>query len=625
MKTLIRIGMSASLPLLLLAGCKAPGAPMSDTTTADVSAVQKASSLFSDAKVASSTTEDGMANLRMSLRILDPKAPGYKVQALPYAGWQKATVMLYSQDQSTGFNANKHMAEVERGDFTENDFTESTETLVNPDGMDGDDKAFFNHPTGLTIDRKGNIYLANTDHGSVVKMDQNGDKRQVLAEGMGQPRGIAVDNSGNIYVAQAGNQWLTVLVPNGESYDKYDLKTEDLGPNGKPYGWSEPHGIAVDSEGTVYVADTGNDQVAVLRPTSGGIVGRDEFKISRFRGKLDEPRAVAVGPQGNVFVADKWRITEFTADGTQMGVATCQSQPRGLAVDASGRLYVSNFDQGVEQFISVYEKQYDKWRKIDSVGTTLSYDYPGELEVDADGQIVIANTNSDQIFKIKPAADGLEAAFDFPPLRPGSGYKAQLFLTGQNGYRYETLADLSEIAIPKPPMKSDDSLAGSQVLPEFSLRAGRNDLVFNVTVNGEQFHTSIEESRAGNEVRGNAITEDDVVTLSTGMANNQPGVQRLVIELSGPCYDHGRSVATIGVLEEGAKDSWNTFKWFSNKQGPDYRPGRLTLPEGNKKIAAPSAKGLITVRAFGPHGQEIASTSFPVIMYKRPQVNVILK
>ena len=112
-----------------------------------------------------------------------------------------------------------------------------------------------------------------------------------------------------------------------------------------------PHGIAIDSSGNVYVADSGNSRIQKF--TSDGTFIREwgSGGTGTGDGEFYEPTAVAVDSSGNVYVADVGinRIQKFTSDGTFIkkfgteGSGNGQFRiPWGVAVDSSGRVYVAD-------------------------------------------------------------------------------------------------------------------------------------------------------------------------------------------------------------------------------------------------------------------------------------------
>jgi DNA-binding beta-propeller fold protein YncE len=107
------------------------------------------------------------------------------------------------------------------------------------------------------------------------------------------PRGVAIDSQGNLYVADAGSHRVVKLSQAGQTLAEWRLGAEDR---------STPAGIALDADGNVYVADWQAGQVFKLAPT--GTLLAQWGAPGSTPGAFDGPRGLAVDADGNVYVAD---------------------------------------------------------------------------------------------------------------------------------------------------------------------------------------------------------------------------------------------------------------------------------------------------------------------------------
>jgi streptogramin lyase len=202
--------------------------------------------------------------------------------------------------------------------------------------------ARFNSPIGLALDGAGNLFVADSDNSTIRKITPGKVVTTVAglagvtgsADGVGAsarfngPRGVAVDNSGNIFVADTFNDTIRKITPAGSVSTFAGLAEAPGSSNGTGGAarFNEPRGIAVDTAGKVYVADSVNDTVRVITPAAvvttlaglAGVSGSTDATggAARFFG----PVGITVDDTGNVFVADT--VNDLVRKITPAGVVT---------------------------------------------------------------------------------------------------------------------------------------------------------------------------------------------------------------------------------------------------------------------------------------------------------------
>jgi sugar lactone lactonase YvrE len=251
---------------------------------------------------------------------------------------------------------------------------------TNPGSADGTGKlAHFNQPYGLASDSAGNIYVADTGNDVIRKIAPGGivttfagtDGVAGSSEGTGPtvqfnaPSGVAVDAAGNVYVADSGNGTIRVLTPSGTSRTLAGTPQQfgDMDGTGGNAEFAGIQGIALDANANVYVTDALNCNIREVTPQ--GVVTTIAGPSSSTCGNADgvgaaalfnSPNGIALDASGNIYVADQnnntirkiasgtFVVSTFagstrgTADG--QGAAANFYSPTGLASDPSGNLYV---------------------------------------------------------------------------------------------------------------------------------------------------------------------------------------------------------------------------------------------------------------------------------------------
>ena len=125
------------------------------------------------------------------------------------------------------------------------------------------------------------------------------------------PRGIAFDSEGNVYVADSGNDRVQIF----DSSGKYIAQFGSIGSGNGQFVY--PNGIAVGSAGNVYVADSGNSRIQIF--DSSGKYMAQFGSIGSGNGQFYNQNGIAAGSEGRVYVADSgnFRIQIFDSSGTR--------------------------------------------------------------------------------------------------------------------------------------------------------------------------------------------------------------------------------------------------------------------------------------------------------------------
>jgi sugar lactone lactonase YvrE len=243
------------------------------------------------------------------------------------------------------------------------------------------------------------------------------------------PAGIAVDATGNTYVADRSNHCIRKITAAGVVTVLAGSTTSgSTDGSGTAAKFNNPYGLVVDALGNVYVADTDNNLIRKI--TAAGLVTTLAGSTNGYAdgssttAKFKGPRGVAIDASGNVYVADtaNYRIRKITnagivttlagyastfsaggsADGT--GTAALFNLPTGLTVDASGTIYVADSSNSRIRKITstavVTTVAGSNRGFADGIGASALFKDPAGITIDALGNLYVADSQNNRIRKI---------------------------------------------------------------------------------------------------------------------------------------------------------------------------------------------------------------------------------
>jgi sugar lactone lactonase YvrE len=275
-------------------------------------------------------------------------------------------------------------------------------------------------PTGIATDASNNVFVTNKSQDVIQEFDASGAfVRQFGGTGSGNgklqnPSAVAVAPSGNVYVADTVNNRIEVFQPDGT----YLTQWGSAGYNSSLNQMNQPAGIAVDASGNVWVADTLNNRIIEFDATGTylntiGTVncGTSACPTGTGDAQFNQPRGLAVDGSGNVWVADSKnnRIQSFTSAGTFAskwggsgagGVSSGSADgkfktPYDVAFDAEGSIWVADFGNN-----RIQRLQTDGvfLSKLGSAGLdTYQFSSPAGIAVDGAGAVSVADMANNRV------------------------------------------------------------------------------------------------------------------------------------------------------------------------------------------------------------------------------------
>lgn len=300
--------------------------------------------------------------------------------------------------------------------------------------------ARFFHPTGVGLDRAGNIYVADLGNHTIRKITPSGVVSTVAgpgsfhvrgyADGTGSavrfnhPSGVAVDSFGNVFVADMGNNVIRKITPNGlvSTFAGMYLQSGKADGVGSAARFAAPHGITIDAADNLYVADVALFNIRKITPAgqvttiAGLAYNRGSADGTGTDARFDTPRGVAVDGAGNLYVADTdnetirkidraGRVTTLAglagSSGSEDGTGSSArfERPHGVAVDPAGNVYVADWlgntirkitPGGVVTTVGGFAGDFSHG-STDGIGRVARFDTPKGVAVDSAGQLYVAD------------------------------------------------------------------------------------------------------------------------------------------------------------------------------------------------------------------------------------------
>ena len=311
--------------------------------------------------------------------------------------------------------------------------------------------ARFKFPADIAFDNNGNGYISDLGNNTIRKMAPDGTVTTLAGvagasgtnDGTGaaarffNPIGLALDQNGNIFVADSANNTVREVTPLGTVSTVAGLGgSANTGTNngtGSDARFNDPFGIALDTNGNIFVADTHNHEIREITP--GGVVTTFAGSPVGIFGtndgvgtsaQFDFPEGIALDGNGNFYVADDGssairKIAPDTSVSTFAGIpgttgsadgagsASTFNFPFGMAVDSAGNVYVGDTANNVIRkitpagVVTTIGGLAGQPGSADGTGSDARFDAPEGVSVDSQGNVYVADSSNHSIRKGNPA------------------------------------------------------------------------------------------------------------------------------------------------------------------------------------------------------------------------------
>jgi hypothetical protein len=277
----------------------------------------------------------------------------------------------------------------------------------------GDDSGFY-LPVGIGIDASGNMVITDALNGRVkvhsktnnqflYNFGTNGsDNGQFKVESINPVEGVACFMNGNIIVADTSNHRVQVFNSAGTFISAFGSSGSNNGQ------FNFPRGVAIDRRNNnIIVSDTQNHRIQVFSETGTFIRTFGWYGASD--GEFKMPSGVCIDLNGNIYVADtnNQRVQVFSETGTfirkfgSSGSGNGEfTSPRGIAIDPAGKIAVIDY---FPERLQVFNND-GTFRTAMNTGTyggtTYTLNRPMGVAINTAGEIIVTNSNVNQIWII---------------------------------------------------------------------------------------------------------------------------------------------------------------------------------------------------------------------------------
>ena len=308
--------------------------------------------------------------------------------------------------------------------------------------------AQFNFPVGISVDSDGNLFIADQFNHAIRKSTPSASVTTIAGAAVNRGAadgaalvatfgpsmtGSAIDGAGNVYITDEYLHLIRKITTDGQVVTVAGQARQSGSADGQGSAalFDTPRGIASDSMGNLYIADSFNRTIRKVAPTgqvttiAGNPANRGLADGIGTGAQFQSPGGLVRDTAGNLFVTDSGVIRKITPagvvstvagspdrDGTDrdgVGAAATFNNPYSITVDGSGNLYVADFWSYTIRKITpagvvttIAGKQGEPGN-ADGPGATARFVSPSGIVVDAAGNLYVSDSGNNAVRKMTPA------------------------------------------------------------------------------------------------------------------------------------------------------------------------------------------------------------------------------